>query len=79
MRTKKQRGYPIKDKLAAVDLIERIKLTAVIEKLGHRHGTVDGLEFEVNYYPKKALRLLKNVFEPYKLQLQLGKVFPTST
>ncbi|EEY70314.1 uncharacterized protein PITG_19614 [Phytophthora infestans T30-4] len=42
MGTKKQRGYPIKEKLAAVDLVERIGLTAAVEKLGHLHGTVHG-------------------------------------
>ncbi|EEY59494.1 uncharacterized protein PITG_22340 [Phytophthora infestans T30-4] len=42
MGTKKQRGYPIKEKLAAVDLVERIGLTAAVEKLGHPHGTVHG-------------------------------------
>ncbi|KAF4141043.1 hypothetical protein GN958_ATG09891, partial [Phytophthora infestans] len=34
--TKKQRGYPIKEKLAAVDLIERIELTAAVESWATR-------------------------------------------
>ncbi|EEY62463.1 uncharacterized protein PITG_14925 [Phytophthora infestans T30-4] len=51
MGTKKQRGYSIKEKLAVVDFIERIGLTAAVEKLGHGAWVVGMIAFTQENYP----------------------------
>ncbi|OWZ12693.1 hypothetical protein PHMEG_00014099 [Phytophthora megakarya] len=39
---RKQRGYSVKTKLAAVALVELVCLPAAVEELGYPHGTAHG-------------------------------------